>query len=1114
MSLEEAIGLVQSIRRDCRNQLVANHVVIELLTVNIFRAAFDDILFGNDLDVDNFGLSIREDSTIDDNLHFMSLLLCENSVSLTSFLKYRSRIIKGIADERFEQAESNLKSMELELGQSLWSVSTLLSVYYMQNKDENVLKFRNAIPKDLPKSSSSTILYECLKSRSTATYESYHQSLNRQLEDLRLYGFSELDDYVRFISSFDPKDNYKDLRYIIANCSLKRLPDLYTNFVRIVRYCFVHKISIGKTLVPLTRLSELPGCEELKILVGKLNAETSSSYCSESDLKAATDLYLKGQYDATIEKISEVLTEKPDLSYLYEIVSKCPNILEKLALFPPFIQKIIVLYVNLNKKENLDSSLKELKEIFLNLKQFDWAYHLKSQIEKFSFTNREGLAVCYNFADLTQIQFPPFDLISIRAMHSHSVIKLIEKNFYSYDAIRAFLNVSTGFSNGHSSVIPNWRALKGRAEYAFYSGDFNTSLENYERLRATNNRQVCKQEISARIVDSYFQNCQEKESIKELASSLLNGYEPSLFPIKLVAEYIISKVKRNTERDLLESCAIVLHFYNNKYQNIDITQEISNIIENLFGILGIKNKDELLPDSWPLSHFILTHVVTIDVLDGLILFFENDLDIYTAKLAICSNYIKNLDRYEAEIDKRHVLNDYSSTFNRFVLYVCSSDMNEGRIKVEKEAIKSILIDKYTISFQNLEREVATEDIKFVEIDHEFGNATVSGTETVNYLADLLLSIFREYTVNKLHGIDNCLNLRFRHGEIRNILWSSLRKQKLSGKKISERKFDVEEVFVDYQLFNEDSLKNAKSALNEFLINFDSDILAFRESCNADSIDFLTEESRFFNYSLDSVDVKEFIRHFSEGDTLGALIDSAFSLIDNQTNNILTEIKKFGLPKLLSTLETRFDKLIAETHATPVAFQKNVNLAKSSTREKVAEMANWFDWSEEPSTSFNFGAVFEKSSQLIESLYPSLNIEKVFEDDTLMLVQPNMFTSFVTILTLALENAARHSGLPAGFKLSVTVYEKDFLTIEVVNTMSIEAQERAANNVALTNADIESNAVSKAAKVSGSGTYKIKTLLSNRLNLRNKIELKAEEQEFSLKIVILDKHKVAYEGSDS
>jgi len=62
LSLEEAIGLVQSIRRDCRNQLVANHVVIELLTVNIFRAAFDDILFGNDLDVDNFGLSISNRS--------------------------------------------------------------------------------------------------------------------------------------------------------------------------------------------------------------------------------------------------------------------------------------------------------------------------------------------------------------------------------------------------------------------------------------------------------------------------------------------------------------------------------------------------------------------------------------------------------------------------------------------------------------------------------------------------------------------------------------------------------------------------------------------------------------------------------------------------------------------------------------------------------------------------------------------------------------------------------------------------------------------------------------------------------------------------------------------
>ncbi len=77
-----------------------------------------------------------------------------------------------------------------------------------------------------------------------------------------------------------------------------------------------------------------------------------------------------------------------------------------------------------------------------------------------------------------------------------------------------------------------------------------------------------------------------------MSISLLHGIEPALLPLKTISKYIISHIKRNNDIELLEACAISLHYFNLKYPTTNVTQEISNIVENLLFEIGIKNHSE------------------------------------------------------------------------------------------------------------------------------------------------------------------------------------------------------------------------------------------------------------------------------------------------------------------------------------------------------------------------------------------------------------------------------------------------------------------------------------------------------------------------------------------
>ena len=1116
LSDSEVFDIIDDIRKFSKTSAISNHIFKELLTSQkVFRDCFERLITSRDLNFSQYMLVTRSDSSIDDNLNFICIALTFQVERLKVIVAKKRLMEQSLLYLKKDEVDAQIKDLIDVGGTGIWIVATKLSSLFFMGDDKEVIDFRNSLPEGIDSFSESLLLYEILKARTTTTYHTYSHSVNRQLEDIRFNGIKYVDEHLKFVADFDPNDTYKGLEVLLSLFSLHRLTDLFFLVLRTLKYCYIHRINVDASISTLISIQTEIESDELDLVLAKHTGDYVGKYENEECLKKISEFYLKEEYEDVFKNYIDIFLKKPSTSYLYEILSNSSISCESGIKLPPLVNEIIILFSNLKLKVNVEKSLSRLSVIFLNLKQFDWAYHLKAKIEKFSYDGNKSKSACYDFSDLGQIRISPFDLETLYRLNNDSQTSVVIDYFETTPVIQKYLKDCFNKSEFCSVDIPVWRFVKSKAEHFHYLSEHENCLVQYEKLNDLESESLCPIETSARLIESLFLNGEVEKSIKLMAAKLLKGEDFSVFPLDSISRHISKTVNKNVDLEVLESCSIVLHFYNLKYPGNDVTQVISNLVERMIKLIGIEEPSKITPKNWPLSTFILSHVMTIDVLDGFVFLFENDLEIYVTKMNVCKSFLAgDVNKHDITF-LDHIYNEYSSAFNRMILQLCSSEMSEGRIKVDKESLKVFLLDELSPVFNELERGITDEQIEFIDIKHEFGSATISGNKSVGAIADAILKIFTEYTVNKLFGLDNCLNMKFRHGEIRNHLWSVLRQQNIQGKKLSPTEYDVDTVFDDYKLFNSDTIAALKLNHSTFLVKLQNIIFEFRARCSVDSADFIGDEKKFFNFPVNSQFFLEFINQFNIGKSLSALLEFTFSWLDDETEKLLEQIKSSHIPNLKSEVIGLYDQYLSSLEAAPFVFKNKISFSKNEIESRLDELSTWFDWVGEPTSPFNFGAVHDKSIEIVHSLYPSMNIRRKYEDQTGFLIKPNLFTTFVTILCLALENAVEHCGNDRHVNISTAITNgSNKLQFSIKNTVSIEQSKNLPSIVKKINEDLSNNFIERAAKESGSGIFKIKTLLVDRMKAEPDMHVSITDKHFILEFTLADSERIIYENSDS
>lgn len=1110
--------VVNEIRINAKSETQALYVYKDLLLIEPYKKAAKGIFLKQGLDIENDTLNFNAGSTIDDNLCWIATNLELFHEELNIFILKKNKVERFILKGEFDLALDELKQLVAACGESIWSVSTYFTCLFFLDQDDKLLEFRNNLPSDISELSKICILYEYATSRASSTYQNYLSSLSRQCEDLRIEGLNAYEDLIKFKYDFDPTVLYKDYRIIISGFSYSRLCDLYLFLLRSLRYCLIHNIEIPRTYKLFSTINNDLNDPQLNLILSKFGQNHDLIRPDKENLISWSiievhDAYLAENYDKVIELANELLAQSPETSIIYEIVAKSIDSSSvKLVCYGP-VMEIINSVRNLYNKNEVESNTKKLSKLFLNLKQFDWAFHLKAQIHKYGISHKGKVSDQYNFADSTQTILNPFDLDNINnyADSIDNIGKLLE-GYVDFVAIHEFLDVNLR-NLDKRNILSEWRFYKSKADYAFNKKQFANAIENYQKLLSIESENYCKIEVKAKLIESHYLNQNFNHAIDQLAEALVSGFEPSLFPIQDIAKYIIQNIQRNDDLKLLESCSIVLYFYNSFF-NEDVTQELSNILENLFKSSGHDVVEDVSLTNWDFSPYILTHILTIDVMDGFIRLFDDDVDIYTARLKICKTLLSDIGDENSSLYK-HVLNEHNSSFNRMVLYFCTSEGIDGRINIDKDSLKVLLLDELADDFIQLEHLEYSDDFKIIGLADENNSGTVVGNPLVLKLTDILARIFNEYTVNKLYGLDNSLNVGLRHGELVNHMWGPLKLNKIAGVKGDDGIFNVDLTFDDYKLYQPEVLTEIKTKYANFLAEFNKAVLKFRNLCHVDAGEQVTDEERLFNYTIPDSFFNYFVEQYNKGLSLEQLIDEVFYFLDKETDEKLIHIRECEFNKFESNLMNKFIELKNNLKPLPRNFSQKFNLSTTQCGERLTALRTWFDWAGEPNTPFVLGAANLKARELVASLYPSSSINYELTDDSIPLIKSKYFTSFVTLFSLVQENALKHCGLEDSIFITekFSSIEGDFF-IEYTNNIHKSKLDELQRKVANINENLAGNIVERAARDSGSGIYKIKSILDNRIKVENTMNISVKNNLFTVTINIIDRGKIEYENSVS
>jgi len=1122
-SCELITDILEDIKNSSGNAKICNHILADMIKDSNFLRGLKSVLTSKNLELVLLPLSYRGDATIDDNLIWMSTILNAFHVELREYIEQKEVVERALLLGNDDEFTNSINNIERSCGTSLWSTTSKLSKLFFDGKDDEVIKFRNSVPDDLNIIANSCLINTIVTSRSSISLDGYLTSLSRQSEDLRASGHIYFDEYIKCIDNFDP--TYKLIEpKIVASCfGYSKLCDLYNSYKRLLKYCIVHEINVPNSIKACESLNGALGDIELDNIIFNFEykPETKQPFLLnsiESKVYRVFDLYLEEKYSSVLDEAEIILNEHPNLSILYEVVARSQLYCDRNINCSNIVKSVIDCISNLCQKKDVEQNIKRLGRLFLNLKQFDWSYHLKAHLLKFDYKEAALVSQQYNFSDVTFLRLNPFDLASLQVVVNKIGIESLKKGIEQFEAVSTFILCANSDTYKNSEQkIPQWRYTKLKADKHFKSRSFSKAKSFYAELSNLDSGSYCQQELRAKIIESDFHLEEYNQSIKRLSKALLKDNEPSLFPLKTISEYIVNHIKANDDIGLLEACSIILYFYNTKCGDIDVTQEISNICENLIISLDMSDFEDINFKNWPLSPVILTHILNVEVLDGFVRHFEDDLDVYITRIKLCQNLLEQIKDIENVGLHRHLVHESQSSFNKMVLYVCASDTSEGKLKVDKESLRVSLIENLLDDYESLNELYDNgQPMEMVSIsDKEAATVTGSGSEYQMKLADMLVHIVNEYSMNKLYGLDNSLNVGIRHGEVVDHLWASLKRYKIAGNRNDDNSFDTKDIFEDYKLFNAQKLKQYRDIYKEFLFELDKTIKLFRNNCNVDAGELVYEENRFFNYKIERTWVDSFIEAHRSNASIEGLIDFIFEILDEKTVRSFHIVKKEKIDELQRTIHKLYTDLLDELKICPRALIQKITLSMNMMMEQIVSLREWFDWADEPKHPFIIGAAAEKSKELITSLHPDIKFSNLTMVQNKELIESSYFTSFVSVFSLIYENSIKHCGTH-----EVTLEEKlEFNGSGLVMTFSNRVEQSKVSNllgkIDEINKKLDGDVIGWASRDSGSGIFKVKSILDNKVKVENQMQVSLSKQnKFSVHINILNWDSLKYEDSDS
>lgn len=1017
----------------------------------------------------------HKNNTLCDEINWIAEVIKYFQNEVNEFVHLRDRLERYFLHGDYDKANKILQKIEDITGVSEYTINYKLNILYFQEKIIEHSEFTKSF-EDLPCELSKTILlYDGVKSNRSVSAERYLFSIGQMKEEVEYEGSSGFEEVISFRHNFNPSRKMQSLTDVIFSESEKRLVDLYLVLMKSLSYVYVHDINIDNSKSKLDSLRKAVNDRRLNVIFDRLfscgiNDELDSIHY------LVADSYYKEDYEHVVSICEKQLLEYPEFSSLYEPYAKSLLKIENGEnKFSGVLGECISLLVKVYCGDDRESSLKSLEKIHQVLNHNSWSYGLMATLQKYKGEHSLDLTKLYDFNDSM----------------------LVRKNLFSCKDYP-----SLGQSN--TSKYPGWRISKINADIAFFSRQYKKAFEIYDSLSECG---LCHidEEISSKKIQCYFFDGDIDNTVKLLSSRIKQGVNVSSLPIRLVASEVASRCTFKTDTEMLIDEVIILNEYN-KIISSDYVQQVSDICENILENIDIVDFDDVYLNLDLIPEYLIENVFNLNVLSGMPCYFSSPFDVLKARLKLNKIIISNSELNDSSKVMR-ALSETKSIIHKIIMDICSNEAGEGKVYVDRESLKLKLIDYVKRELEQI-KESKLDVTKFDEVTVVIDEVSyhVASDVLTSKVSEILFKILEEYTVNKLYGIDQSLNVGIRHGGMVNLLWAPLKNNNLAANKSKDNKFFPNPSWRrDLAYYKEDILEKNDDLLVKFNVGINDLIQQYKTKVHINTGEFASD-SKLFNYFIDIEKTKEICESINE-ETAESLIDKSFDIFDEITEECLSNARELFISELENDYMNCIDKLkedIFHDSCEIDTLNRSIANAKIEAKTKIETLKSYFDWLGKSETTFTLSVAFEKALEVVKEINPWAKLVPDGEIKTYVDLKGEYFHNVVTILSMLIENITKYSNLPdcilfkfeidkLGSKLNITFSNEVYGGISEEDKQSII---KIANRV---NTDF----VSDASKEKGSGLYKIKRILSHDIKLDNYIDIKVEGNGFHVSITIED-----------
>ncbi|MFQ2197039.1 hypothetical protein ACK33S_03720 [Aeromonas hydrophila] len=1000
---------------------------------------------------------------------------------INEFIKSRDIFYKNLLLGNYHIAESTLSDIERITGCSLWLSNAKLALFFFKNDSDSIANADREYRTLNCELSKSILLYCVAKSNILVSADRYLYAIGKMIEEARLAGYVDGEEGIKFRHDFNPTLEYKSIKKIMSHDCDITLVDMYCNLLRFISYLYIHNIDLNGSASNLKKIQSVIDDRSLHVLTDRISGELS--YRDEYDnLHTSISIdYCKGNYHDVILKIKNILLNKPHASEYYELYAK--SLLstgeEKSNLYGP-IDEIINLYMNIIRSSKVNL-IKRLQKIFHVLSFTSWVYPLQAFLEKHNQnTSSENVYNIYAFNDATSLRDSIFSL-----KDTDSIAKLKEHGFSDYS---------------------KWIQLKFYADINFYNKNFEQAKIQYQELSNYHSEVSKHTNITAKICECYFMNNEENEAISIIANQIKYRKDVACFPVGKIAKYIAETSIYSDDNLSLENRCLTLNYYNRNISP-DYVHVVSNIAENIIENQNCYTNRDLITRLNTFNHDFLMHVLTSDVLEGMVNIFSSKRDVLYARLSILYHLVKLYSEKNNELYNTALV-EFNGTHQKIVAALCSAEAGNGKISVDKEQLKTYLLEKVDNELNQI-RKLDSREYKEVILtadnvnsSEEFEYAYVKD-DFHNKLHLLTIHLTEEYTVNRLYGVDQSLNVGIRHGGMLTLLWSPMRKYNLAANKISKGKFVVDDAWrnnfkINFNYFKEAILQPVSERIIDFNKKLSSIYLDYKSRVHVNTGEFINGDKFFFYTTPASL-----IKHLGENiDSISAsmFIDNVFYELDQQTSNIISSLPSTLIAPLRNDISFAFSTFQKDTEKYKLEeLSRSIVSAKNEILSRVDILQEWFAWQKASNTELTLAVAVEKAAQVCQELHQPLKLSIELIDKTKTNFEGRFFQSLVQLFHLIIDNACKHSGYSEQIELTCHLTEqKNSLTIKFSNPI-LKCTDDLKTRIHYKNAIINKDFIEGASQESDSGLFKMKRILSHDLRLKNEILFHISDSAFTIEM---------------